>query len=62
MEILIITVVLLLGYLALKKAVKNAGMKCVECEVIMEVGEVKPNWTRLVCPRCGNTRFLMHNH
>lgn len=62
MELLILIVVLFLGYLAVKAAVKNAGAKCGKCEVMMETGEVKPNWTRLICPKCGVTRFIMHNH
>lgn len=62
MEIFIITVVLFLGYLAVKAVAKSASMKCRKCNTVMEIGEVKPNWTRLVCPKCGNTRFLMHGH
>lgn len=57
---IIIAIFLCLGSIALKLAAKNASMKCGKCDTMMEAGEVSMNWTRLVCPKCGNIRFLTH--
>lgn len=62
MGFLIVVGILLLGYFVVRYISKIVSMKCYECDTMMVVdGEPKPNWTRLICPKCGNTRFLIHN-
>lgn len=56
-KIIVVFAVALLLRTTSKKIMENVKKVCMECGEVMEIVDIRQNWSRLKCPKCKTGRF-----